>query len=99
MVLAAVAIDARRVIEKIDDAKLDGGSEQFVVEAADHEWHVTVSYSRQQGFVRISGHPHNAEQANALAAVMPKELAQLFSQGQQAGEFDFNCPVDWVPKS
>lgn len=95
-VLDAVAVETRKIVAKIDDAGLDIGSEVVTIDVGDNEWHVDVAYNRESAFVRIEGHIRREEDAPAFPAAM----MQMFGGGPQDGDgsFDFNCPVDWVPK-
>jgi hypothetical protein len=91
--LDAVAIEVRKVVDKVNEAELDSGLVTQVIDSVDAEWHVTITYNRQQAFVRVTGHTRRDQD---LPEGLPEMLRQVFGSN---AEFDFNAPVDWVPRS
>jgi len=95
MVLDAVAIEARKVIEATETSGLEVGCKQVEMEAAGHEWHVNIQVNTLQAFVSITGHVHRNQDQSIFEG---GGLIMLFGGGDRM-DFDFNCPIDWVPRA
>jgi hypothetical protein len=93
-ILDAVAIETRKIIDKVEEVGIGQGGSEVTIDAVDAEWHISISYSSTSKFVRVTGHIHRSD-----GGMPTSVLAMLGVESQDEMSFDFNCPADWVPKS
>jgi hypothetical protein len=97
VVLDAVAVEIRKMVDTTLDAGLEVASKTIMLPSPEGEWHIQMQVNTLQHFVVVAGHRHLDDPPEPEA----RSFLEYLTGGppQDPMQFNFNCPIDWVPRA
>lgn len=97
--LDAIAIETRNMVDAVQDAGLQYGERDITLDGSEFEWHIRIRVNVRQHFVHVEAHTHreSVEQPDPSVGSFIEFLTG--GQEQDPMNFQFNCPIDWVPRA